>query len=74
MRERVVSIVVLCAHFGLLAGCANSEGVYGNIYEGLKTREAIVRPLAEQKPVEKSISYQKYESERKKILESDYKQ
>jgi hypothetical protein len=68
MRSEVT--ILLCAHLGLLAGCTNSEGVYGNIYEGLKIREAIVHPSAEQKPVEKPISYQRYEAERKKLLES----
>ncbi|MDD5113123.1 MAG: hypothetical protein PHC94_03830 [Methylobacter sp.] len=70
---RIVVIIVLCANLGLLAGCTNSEGVYGNIYEGFKIREAIVHPTAEQKPAEKSISYQGYEAERKKLLESDDK-
>ena len=70
---RTVVTIVLCAHLGLLAGCANSERVYGNLYEGLKTREAIVHPSAEQKPAEKSVSYQEYEAERKKLLESNDK-
>lgn len=62
--------IALCAHLGLLAGCASSERVYGNIYEGLKTREKIVHPSLEQRPPEKSMSYQEYEAERKKLLES----
>ena len=70
---RTVVTIFLCAHLGLLAGCANSERVYGNLYEGLKTREAIVHPSAEQKPAEKSMSYQEYEAERKKLLESNDK-
>lgn len=68
-----VIAIALCAHLGLLAGCANSENVYGNIYEGLRTREAIVHPSLEQKPPEKSTSYQEYEAERKKLLESNDK-
>ncbi len=70
---RTAVTIVLCARLGLLAGCANSERVYGNIYEGLKTREATVHPSAEQKPVDKSTSYQEYEAERKKLLESNDK-
>ncbi|MHB8921761.1 MAG: hypothetical protein ACYC3N_12165 [Halothiobacillus sp.] len=70
---RAAIAIVLCAHLGLLAGCANSERYYGNVYEGLKTREAIVHPLAEQKPAEKSMSYQEYEAERKKLLEGNDK-
>ncbi|MEW6312688.1 MAG: hypothetical protein AB1513_01370 [Pseudomonadota bacterium] len=68
---RAAIAIVLCAHLGLLAGCAISERYYGNVYEGLKTREAIVHPSVEQKPAEKSMSYQEYESERKKLLESN---
>lgn len=70
---RTVIAIALCVHLGLLAGCANSERVHGNIYEGLRTREAIVHPSAEQKPPEKSMSYQEYEAERKKLLESNDK-
>lgn len=72
MRSEVT--ILLYAHLGLLAGCANSKGVYGNIYEGLKIREAIVHPSAEQKPVEKPMSYQEYEAERQKLLKSGDKQ
>ena len=70
---RTVITFVLCSHLGLLAGCANSERYYGNVYEGLKAREAIVHPSVEQKPAEKSMSYQEYEAERKKLLESNDK-
>ena len=70
---RAAIAIVVCAHLGLLAGCANSERYYGNVYEGLKTREAFVHPSVEQKPAEKSMSYQDYEAERKKLLESNGK-
>jgi hypothetical protein len=70
---RAAITIVLCVHLGLLAGCANSERYYGNIYEGLKAREAIVHPSIEQKPAEKSMSYQEYEAERKKLLEGNDK-
>jgi hypothetical protein len=70
---RAAIAIALCAYLGLLAGCANSERYYGNVYEGLKTREAIVHPSVEQKPAEKSMSYQEYEAERKKLLESNNK-
>lgn len=70
---RTLITITLCAHIGLLAGCANNERVHGNIYEGLKTREAIVHPSAEQDTPEKSMSYQEYELERKKVLESNDK-
>jgi len=71
---RTILTIALCAVLSLLAGCASSEIVYGNIYEGLKTREQIVDPSVEQKPSEKSMSYQEYEAERKKLLESTVKQ
>lgn len=66
---RTILTIALCAYLSLLAGCASSERVYGNIYEGLKTREQIVHPSVEQKPPEKSMSYQEYDAERKKLLE-----
>jgi type IV pilus biogenesis protein CpaD/CtpE len=68
---RATLTIAFWAPLALLAGCANSERVYGNIYEGLKTREAIVHPSAEQKPAEKSMSYQEYQAERKRLLESN---
>lgn len=68
MRAACSNSYCLSIHLGLLAGFANSERYYGNIYEGLKTREAIVHPSIEQKPAEKSMSYQVYEAERKKLL------
>ncbi len=71
---RTASIIILYTCISLLAGCASSERVYGNIYEGLKTRETIVHPSVEPGPPEKSMSYQEYEAERKKLLESDNKQ
>lgn len=67
---RTVLAIALCAYLSLLAGCASRERVYDNIYEGLKTREAIVHAPVEQRPAEKSISYQEYGTERKKLLES----
>jgi hypothetical protein len=67
---RTVLTIVLYAHLGFLAGCANSENLYGNIYEGLKTRDALVHPPVEQRPAEQSMSYQDYEAERKKLLET----
>jgi hypothetical protein len=66
---RTMIFVASCAHLGLLAGCANSERYYSNVYEGLKAREAIVHPSAEPRPAQRSMSYQEYEAERKKLLE-----
>ena len=67
---RTVLVIVLCIQLGVLAGCASSERVYDNIYEGLKGRDAIIYPQVEQKPAEKSMSYQEYEAERGRLLES----
>jgi type IV pilus biogenesis protein CpaD/CtpE len=67
---RTVLTIALCADLSLLAGCASRERVYGAIYEGLRTREAIVRPSTAQRPPERTISYQEYEAERKKLLEN----
>jgi hypothetical protein len=54
----------------LLVGCVSKEGVYENIYNELKTRETIVRPSAEQKPTDKSPSYEDYSVERKRLLKN----
>lgn len=62
--------IVFCA---LIAGCADSKPYYGNVYEGLKTRDALLHPSVGQKPAAKSMSYQEYEAERKRLLESDDK-
>lgn len=68
---RTAIAIVLCTPLGLVAGCANVERYYGNIYEGLRTKEAIVHPLAGQQPAQKPMSYQAYAAERKKLLERD---
>ena len=65
---RRVHAITCCAALVLIAGCADRDRVYGSIYEGLKTRKAIVHPSTEQKPAEKSVSYPEYEAERKKLL------
>ena len=54
-----------------LIGCANRDAAYRNMYEGLKKREGIVNPAAQNKPAEPSISYDKYDAERKKLLDKD---
>jgi len=68
---RAATAIPLCIFVGLFAGCANSERINASIYEGLKTRNTIINPSAERKPGEKSMSYQEYEAERKKLLESN---
>lgn len=64
--------IALCIPLALLVGCANNERVYGNIYEGLKSREAIIHPATEQKSPETSMSYQEYEAERKRLQEGNH--
>lgn len=51
---RAAIAIPLCVQLGLLAGCANSERYYGNVYEGLKTREAIAHPSVEQNLYQKA--------------------
>lgn len=63
---------ILFAPLMFLSGCASNEPLYGHIYEGLRMRETIVHPL-EPKPPEKSMSYQEYQVERKKLLEGNDK-
>lgn len=54
-----------------LIGCADRDAAYRNMYEGLKKRDEIVNPTAQSKPAEPSMSYDKYEAERKKLLDKD---
>jgi outer membrane lipoprotein SlyB len=68
---RAAIIVSLCTALGLVAGCANSEHYYDNVYEGLKTREAMVHPSVEPISAEKPLSYHEYKAERNKLLESN---
>lgn len=70
---RTALTIALCVNLSLLAGCASRERVYGGIYEGLRIRQAIVHPSTEQGPHERTMSYQEYEAERKKLLESNDK-
>lgn len=71
---RTFIAIVLFAQLGFITGCANKETAYANIYEGLRTRNAILNPAADQKPGEKPMSYQEYEAERTKLLETYSKQ
>ena len=70
---RFVSALALCAQFILLAGCASNDRFYGNIYEGLKTREMNVNPQIDRNLAEKQMPYQQYEAERQELLENDEK-
>lgn len=67
---RNVLAIILLAHLASLAGCTNSERTRASIYEGLKARERFVEPQLEQRPDEKPIIYQEYDTERKKLLEN----
>ncbi|ANJ66253.1 hypothetical protein A9404_01660 [Halothiobacillus diazotrophicus] len=62
---------VLLVTTAVLAGCADSDRYYSNVYHGLQTREAMVHPLLQQNPPEKPLSYKEYEAERKKLQESN---
>jgi len=54
-----------------LAGCADGNWFYRGMFEGLKKRESIANPRMETKPGEPSVSYDKYEAERKKLNEKE---
>jgi hypothetical protein len=51
----------------LLGGCADAGRYQRNVYEGLKTREAIVNPPADRPATSQGLSYDQYEAERKKL-------
>lgn len=63
-------LILLISLLGLM-GCADRDAAYRNMYEGLKKREEMVNPAAQSKPAEPAMSYDKYEAERKKLLEKD---
>jgi hypothetical protein len=67
---RTVFAIIFFTLLYLLAGCTNSERTRASIFEGLKAREGFVEPQLEQRPDEKSITYQEYETERKKLLDN----
>jgi len=68
---RTVAAIMLWISIVVLAGCSDRGRLYGNIYEGIKTREANVHPSLEREPVERNMSYPEYEAERRKLRESD---
>lgn len=68
---RRVAAIVLWISIGALAGCSDRGRLYGNIYEGIKAREANVHPLLEREPTERNMSYPEYEAERQRLREND---
>ena len=70
---RMAMVITLCALVSCFTGCADNARINASIYEGLKTRNVITTLPAEKIPPEKSISYQEYEAERKKLLEGNDK-
>lgn len=62
-------LLLICL-FGLI-GCADRDAAYRNMYEGLKKREETVNSTAQSTSAEPSMSYDKYEAERKKLLDKD---
>ena len=71
---RIISIMALCIQLIFLVGCVSQERVYGNIYEGLKTREMNVNPSMDTSQAGKTMPYQEYQNERQKLLKNDEKQ
>lgn len=70
----IVSVIVLSIPFLFLTGCASQERVYGNIYEGLNTREMNVNPGIDPNQTKKPMPYQEYEHERNRLLKNDKQQ
>ena len=70
---RTATVIALYIIVSFFTGCANNERINASIYEGLKTRNVITNLPAEKNPPEKSMSYQEYEAERKKLLENNDK-
>ena len=56
--------------FAALAGCSTVENGYAKLYQALDTRAQLTRdPPAKASDTTKSMSYQQYESERRKLLD-----
>lgn len=68
---RIATAIALYILVSFFTGCANNERINAGIYEGLKTRNVITTLPVEKNPPEKSMSYQEYEAERKKLLKSN---
>ncbi len=66
-------LLVLSMHLTLV-GCTTAESIYSNIYQGLSLRDAVAHPAAEQNSYDKTMSFQRYETERKQVLENSRKQ
>lgn len=72
MRTRTA--LLLCTPILLIAGCADSDRVYNNVYIGLQSQDKLDPVVAaEQQPEAKSPSYQEYSAERKKLLDDNNK-
>ncbi len=54
----------------LFTGCASDGDIYDNIYNGLQARGVIVNPQIDQRQINKSMSYQEYKAEQKKLKAS----
>ena len=57
-----IALALLLLAAGLLAGCSA-----GNVYEGVRQRDAVKNVPPEPVPVLQLPSYQDYEAERKKL-------
>ncbi len=68
---RTAAAIVLWLFIVVLTGCSDRGRLYGNIYEGLRVRDAYAHPSLEREPAERGMSYPEYEAERRKLLESD---
>jgi hypothetical protein len=68
---RIAAAIMLWISIVVLAGCSDRGRLYGNIYEGIKAREANVHPSLEREPVEQNMSYPEYEAERQRLREND---
>jgi len=57
-----IALALLLLAAGLVAGCSA-----GNVYEGVRHREAVKNTPPEPAPASRLPSYQDYEAERKKL-------
>ncbi len=49
-------------------GCSRRQ-IYENAYEGLKARQRLTDPADDGRPAEENVPYDRYERERKELLE-----
>ncbi len=66
-KSQVIGLVLLLLVVAC-GGCSRRQ-IYQSAYEGLKARQRLTDPADDGRPAEEDVSYDRYERERREILE-----